>query len=341
MAKIKRGQDRETPAGYHIYRQPTPSGELLTIRRKVAMPTDVNHKSSRATMLQRQRFTNASKRWSNLPGFMKTHFSNTYGIVVQHRPHSPSTIKVLKGSQLFLSQEIHQVKYLVKHVETPVTLCVIACDDFNRAIHLPLKLRYNNISSGPWVPSAYIDIGSSYFYNFPTTYGRYYIGYSVPGWNPPQVNRIYYDELLKMTYQPYYPPLQFWEKFTWSWWWRTPWKPDPLHPGSSEKNIEALPTSHVNELWHYAIHPMKEIWGQDYYDYVAYRLRITKFDDTHFRLQLQPVQFTNDFRIQCFSSGPAEIVWTVTKDFFGRWNIDPPLTTAIVQMYPPKVTSYE
>ncbi len=341
MAKIKRGVDRETAAGYHIYRQPTPSGELLTIRRKVATPTDVDHKSSRATRLQRLRFSNASKRWARLPGIFKTSFSNTYGIVVQQKPHGLSTVKVLKGSQLFISQEIHQVKFFNEHVVTPVAACVVACDDFERAIHLPLKARYDNILYGLWVKPAYITIGNTYFYDFPTHYGLYYIGYAVPGWEPSQVHRVAYDDLLKMTYLACYPPLKFYEKFEWSWWWRTPWAPDPLHPGSTDKNIEALKTAHVSELWHYAIHPMKEIFGQDYYNHVAYKLYITKRDETHFRLQLERVNFTNDFRIECQTTEPEKVIWTVTKGLFGIWNIDPPQTTAIIQTYPPKVVSYE
>lgn len=140
MAKVKLGELRESEAGYHLYRQPSYAGDMITVRRKLAMPSDVEHKSSRATQAQRQRFARASQRWSSIPSVIRADLSKKYGLVWKHHSPGLSTTDVLTGRQLFMSQEIHDQEYHDKHAELPPYACIVLVDEAYNPLDGYLKL---------------------------------------------------------------------------------------------------------------------------------------------------------------------------------------------------------
>lgn len=96
------------------------------------MPTDVEHKSSRATQEQRQRFAEASRRWADLPDFIKREFSQKYDFVYRHHSPGLSFVDLLKGQHLFISQEIHAQEYHDSHVKIPHYVCIITRSGYGR-----------------------------------------------------------------------------------------------------------------------------------------------------------------------------------------------------------------
>lgn len=340
MARVILKQKRELPAGYHIYRQPTEGGELLTVRRKVAMPSDVQHRSSKTTQRHRRIFGAAAKRWAAIPAPVRADMSNNYGFVPIQGHFGEADYKVLKGRELFLAQEIHLQEEKALHAAIPIMVCVVATDQLGRTIGLKLMLRRGDPYTGDFLPSAYLSPGNTLFFGIPQVGEPFYIGYVIPGANPAQYVTRYYYALIAMKKQVYYPGIRQWEKFTWSWWWRGPWSPDPLYPGADVYNWEPIWTTHPAYLWHYAVHPMKEIFGQEYWEYWAYKVLVSKIDDNHHLLELQPLYLTNEFVLNVPGWSRDRAIWHVYESSPGNWVIDPPQLKCVLQLYPPEVISY-
>lgn len=186
MAKIKLGALREQEASYHLYKQPSERGEIIVVRRKLAMPSDVEHRSSRETKRQRERFGEASKRWASIPGPLKAELREKYGIVDTQTPHGLSEIKVLQGAQLFLSQEIHQQKYHQAHQEIPLYACIILVDQFLNPLDGDLTLFYQEAGMLYPIPPMKLCPANFLFVGIPRGKEAYYprgtmAGYYDPG----------------------------------------------------------------------------------------------------------------------------------------------------------------
>ena len=340
MAKVILKQKRQLDAGYHIYRQPSEAGELITVRRKIAMPSDVQHRSSKPTQRHRRIFAAATKRWAAIPAPVRAEMSNNYGFVPIQGHFGAADYKVLKGRELFIAQEMHAQETLRQHLDLPPMLCVVATDKLDRTIGLKLMIRQRNAYTGDLMPSAYLSPGNTLFFGIPITAYPYYIGYAVPGVNPPQCVTRYYYDLIAMKHQVYYPGIRQWEKFTWSWWWRGPWSPDPLYPGADVYNWDPIWTTHPAHLWYYAVYPMKKIFGQEYWGYQAYRILVSKIDDKTHLLELQPLYLTNEFVINFPGWSRDKYIWHAWESSPGNWTIDPPQLKCVIQIYPQEIIGY-
>lgn len=206
MAKVLLKQKRELEAGYHVYTLPTPSGDLVTVRRKVGMPTDVEHSSSTATRRQRDRFGAASKRWSAIQSPIRAQMSSNYGWTYSQTPHGKSEPKLLQGRQLFISQDIHQQEYHQQHAEIPFHCCIILCaeDDTPLAGQLTLSGKYQEQTTP--IPSKRLSPANFLFHPFPPIDFEFYLPYGIaPGYHDPGIPPLTKTELPSYHYHHMLP----------------------------------------------------------------------------------------------------------------------------------------
>ncbi len=133
MATVKIKQIRDQNAQYGLYRTGVGGDEPIIIRRKIGEPTDYEHKKSRTLQQQRQRLGVASKHWHSLTASQKALWRRTLGY--GYRSASPQQETLLKGRQLFISQELYSLFATGIQLQIPYQLCILLCD----AQHTPLS----------------------------------------------------------------------------------------------------------------------------------------------------------------------------------------------------------
>jgi len=321
MAKVILKAKRDIEAGYHIYRQPSPAGELTTVRRKVAMPSDVEHSSSRATKRQRQTFSAASKRWAAIPSVIKAELRQKYGIVETQSPHGTSQTKVLWGAQLFTSQEIHGQKYHHQHQGLPPYVCMVLTDEHNTVLDLPGYLEY-----GPWLfdwtacKSYYLSAGNTLFYPIPRA-RHYKIGCSKTGAPTRQIFLHDRPELLELRAKTVYPHLHQWCSYA------------PLcytRPPSPNWKLQA--GSDTTLFWRYQVHqPTEEVaypTTDKYYPEVAYTLMWKKLTTTEFTVTIMLGSLRRPDRLTLGNRYYQKILWTITPE----GTLDPPSPIARINI---------
>ena len=330
MAKVKLKELRELEAGYHIYRQPSPAGEMIIVRRKVATPTDVEHRSSKATQAQRQRFARASKKWASLPPVVRADLRQNYGIVDVQTPHGLSTIDVLQGSHLFISQEIHQQKYHQEHVQVPMWLCVQTVDPKGRVIDVPLSLWNYYVPGCRPAPAYYISPGNTFFYPVPESDQLYDTGQNRFGLLWRGGNHWYLDQLKAGVRQIWCPHI----------------REDGAGPYSR-------PTNPTEENWYYftaatpqnlAITEVHEHDGSGFYNFFPWpmaRFTVDLIDDRHVKVTIDPLLFYWDNVFSWGLGGTPPLYWTVHVTAPGQWTLDPPQKTMIFDYIDKVVTGYQ
>jgi hypothetical protein len=330
MAKVLLDKKRELEAGYHIYTLATPSGDLLTLRRKVAMPTDVQHSSSSPTRRQRHRFGAASKRWSRLPSVVKLDLANKYGFVDQRHSPTKSVPTVLQGRQLFIAQEIHQEQYHQEHADIPLWVCIQTIDDTGRIIDAPLSLvpRFNGF--GKSCPSYYLSPGNTLFYSVPESDKQYNVGSPLFAiiWRYPNNHTL--QELQKGLKQV--------------------WCPRIFEDGQGPYS---QPTSAEEQNWQYFPAPTPQILcivdvhehdGTGWYNFFPYPMAtfyVRRLQDPYIYIDIIPNYFNWD---NCFSYNQAcqpPVFWQVHVTAPGQWTLDPPQQSLIFDWQQEKIVRYE
>lgn len=313
MAKTIIHEKRELEAGYHIYQQPTEGGEMVIVRRKVAMPTDVEHRSSKETRRQRERFTQASKAWAKIPSIVKADMQDNYGIVDVQKPHGKSDIEVLQGRQLFIAQEIHQEKYHQEHQELPPYVCIVLRDERGNTIYLLGYLAYGpDLWHLTYCNSYYLSLGNTLFYPIPFAW-YYLIGCSQSGGFTRQIFSHNRNEILEVRYKTVYPYLYQWCSYV------------PLcytYPPSPNWKLSPYPI--LPALWRYEVHqPTEEVAypsTDKYFPETAYTLTWEKINQTELRLTILLGSLRRPDRLTLGPRYNEDIVWTITPEGI----LDPP-----------------
>lgn len=184
MARVTIGTKRPQASNTGIYSQSLKSGDVITCRRKILTPADVIHPGSKATALQRQRFTRAVQRYSQLPRPNKQRLKNEYQFISYQPPHGRSDTKLLSGKSLAISLDIHDLATKGTVHPIPTDLCMIVTD----AAGDPLEVKRIFLSSS-WLHGfiAYFEhLGNANYLleAVNTTATSYVITTNLSGWWP-------------------------------------------------------------------------------------------------------------------------------------------------------------
>lgn len=300
------------------------------MRRKVAMPSDVEHRSSRATKRQRETFGSASKRWASLPGPVKADLRKKYGLVDVQTPHGLSDIKVLQGDQLFISQEIHGQKYHDEHQKIPFYLCFILTDELGSPLDLQAHLQPCYLGHWRDCPGYYLCTGNTLFYPVPKDADPYKLGYATMGTFGKQIFTYHFPELIKVQYRSVVPYIcahygQFFIVST------SPpsfdWKPFKS-PGPPY-------------LWAYHVHqPTGEAWGECF-PWTAFTLTWKKITPDIFSITIFLGDLVRDDVVRLTTFGLPPNIWTITGGGSGAYHTNPPQHTCRYRIAPWEIIGYE
>jgi len=142
MVKVDLGQLRDQESHYGLYKQPSPTGDLIVVRRKVASPLDYMHSSSQKVKRQRENFALASRHYAGLTRLQRRRLKNELAEVEYVMRYASPHIKVLGGRQLFLSQDIHQLNTKQELLKVPGDFCIRLVDENFDPLEGDIILRY-------------------------------------------------------------------------------------------------------------------------------------------------------------------------------------------------------
>jgi len=330
MAKVTLGQKREIEGGYHIYRQPSQAGDLITVRRKVAMPSDVQHSSSKPTQRHRQIFSRASKRWAAIPAPVRADLQHNYGYVpVQGHPAAVD-YKVLKGRELFLSQEMHGLEYLDTHLELPLYLCFILTDECNTTLDLQAHLMTGDYAHWEECRGYYLCPGNTLFYPVPREEPLYLLGYATAGYFGKQIFTYYYSDILKLRRQTVMPYIgcQLSGRDKDSYW-----------PPSG--GFEPLPSPGAPYLWQYNIHQRNLETAGEFLPQTAFQLLWRKILPNVFSLTITLDYLVRNDKIWLGHYPWFPLIWEITNEGTGIYHTNPPLHTCVYHVDPWGILHYE
>lgn len=318
MAKTIIHQKRELAAGYHIYQQHSQAGKMVIVRRKVAMPTDVEHRSSKETRRQRERFAQASKRWAQIPSIVKADMQESYGIVDVQTPHGKSDIEVLQGRQLFIAEEIHQEKWHQEHVLLPWWVCIVTTDKLGRIIDVPLELGGKNGGAYTFYPHFYLSSGNTFFFPLETGHKFYQVCYAKIGWIG-QIAFIYSeDEIKELRYQVVHPNITVAH---------AEYHGIESHP--YQDNWQAVVPPEETDLAKYNVHQLISWWPLIYHPDPAISLIWRKVAPGTHSLTIGMLNLRYPMKIILSHEVYESTLWTITKDLFGFFHLNPPWRTCV------------
>lgn len=330
MAKVTLKQTREIEGGYHIYRQPSEAGDLITVRRKVATPSDVQHNSSKATQRHRQILSRASKRWAKIPPPIKALMSNNYAWVPTQGHFAEADYKVLTGMQLFVAQEMHKLEYHDGHIQVAEIVCAQAVDPTGRVNDVPLVLS-NTLCPGcnPCI-IRYLCPGNILFYPVQDVAQKFTLDTGVYVMHALKEHRYYYQELKAGVQQTHYPQI---------WLCNTAW---PLsRTRAYDANWEYSPAAAPQNLWIATAHEPVGYYPEPYYPEPAAHFVIDKIDDSTIKVRIAPMYFHRDcFFGQSFYIGQNPF-WQIHVTAPGEWTIEPDQYTMIYDWTEGKIIRYE
>jgi len=319
MAKVKLKELRELEAGYHLYRQPSPAGEMIIVRRKVAMPTDVQHRSSNATQAQRQRFAAASKKWASLPPLVKADLRQNYGIVDVQTPHGLSTIDVLQGSQLFISQEIHQEKYHQEHVQVPWYLCHVATNQCGEVLPLELELLFRFVGSYSPAIRHYLGNGNNFFYPVPRGAPDYLSDVVDVGIFPFHAWDMTEEEANALRYVPSIPLVCI-----------TGANLRGGHPNTWSDNWKSLCPCRPSYYWQYNAYQFTTATSSILRTTPSFRLQFDDYGPDAWRAYISPVDPIPPLQVRRSSGFNQTIMWSFVTDPVLGWRLEPPQYSCIL-----------
>ncbi len=165
MARVELGRLREQSRHYGLYKQASPTGDLIVVRRKVGEPVDYQHNSSRAVKRQRQVFAQASQHYSHLTRRQRQELKYQAEEVEYVRGHGKTDLKLLQGRPLFLSKDIHSLLTTGDYLPIPGEICVVLADqNYNPIPGYWLRLYYS-IDGAPYLTPVEIS-PSNYLFSY-------------------------------------------------------------------------------------------------------------------------------------------------------------------------------
>jgi len=294
------------------------------------MPSDVEHKSSRATKRQRERFGQASKTWASIPGPIKADLRQKYGFVDAQTPHGLSQVKVLQGAQLFTSQETHLQKYHQAHQEIPFYLCFILTDELRTPLDLQAHLKAYYLYFEKFCQGYYLCTGNTLFYPVPKDAYRYILGYTTMGTFGSQIFMYPFPELIKVEYRCVYPNV-------------SAHYGAPLitrtHPPAFD--WEAIKSPGPPYLWAYHVHQPTGVEWNECYPWTAFTLTWRKITADTFSMPISLGYLVRDDVVLLRPPPAFPHVWEIIGDGAGNYHTNPPQHTCRYRIAPWEILSYE
>ncbi|MBA7588115.1 hypothetical protein ES708_30165 [subsurface metagenome] len=106
------------------------------------------HSQSKAVKRQREIFSQASQHYSHLTPPQKAQVRLQMAEVEVIKSHGKTDIKLLKGRQLFLARDIHELRTKQRQLPTPLQICIILVDQDSNPLEGNLLLLY--LKNGEW-----------------------------------------------------------------------------------------------------------------------------------------------------------------------------------------------
>lgn len=184
MAVVERGEPRIAPKHFGLYRTSAGGDEQVIVRRKVGEPTDYMHLNSRAVLDQRNRLSFASRHWSNLKPSQKAAWR--YKMAWVSKTGSPSQEVLLKGRELFISQDIHDQISTQEQVPMAFDICIILCNQFYEPLSGQLHLIYTEGGDEKSAPGMELATGNWLFPNVPPKCHPYRVWGEAEGYFDPE-----------------------------------------------------------------------------------------------------------------------------------------------------------
>ncbi|GAH22321.1 unnamed protein product [marine sediment metagenome] len=238
MAKVEIREYREQYAHFGFYKQGAGGDVILLIRRKVGDPTDYMHDHSKAVQRQREIFTQASQHYAHLTPTQKADWRRQIRWVSRIKPGSKSEEVILKGRQLFISEDIHELATKQKQLVLPLEICIMLVDDALNPLEGELWL-YCTVT-GEWfdLPKEEIAKGCWLFTKVPPGYPPYRVyGEALEYLDPllPEHQAMSEDEMKAYHYHvllpgvpPYHLPYTRYNYSSWAWYISHRFKPTEL-----------------------------------------------------------------------------------------------------------------
>jgi len=174
MARVELGRLREQSRHYGLYKQASPTGDLIVVRRKVGEPVDYQHDSSRAVKRQREAFTQASVHYSHLTSRQRQELKTHAEEVEYVRGHGKTDVKLLQGRALFISKDIHSLITTADYLPIPGEICIVLADEFRSPIPGRLLLYYHIDSETKLIGAVEIAPSNKLFSDVPPKMSAYY-----------------------------------------------------------------------------------------------------------------------------------------------------------------------
>jgi hypothetical protein len=197
MATVKRGQLRIAPKHFGLYRTSAGGDEQLIVRRKVGTPVDYMHLNSRLVRDQRRRLSLASIHYSHLKPSQKAFWRTQMRYV--ERVGSPSREVLLKGRQLFISEDIHQLTTTQTELKIAFDICIILCNKYYEPLSGQLHLVYTEEGDEKEAPGTEVSMGNWLFPNVPAGCYPYRVEGEAEGYYDPKLpeNQVMTEYALK------------------------------------------------------------------------------------------------------------------------------------------------
>jgi len=184
MAKVTLGKQRPQTSNSGLFKQTLPSGDTIVVRRKLFSPSDSLHPGSKATALQRSRFTRASQSYSHLPRTTKQRLKQEYAFVDYQTPHGRTDTKLLYGKSLAISQDIHSLLVTGIVKTRPTDLCVISQDAAGTGLEVQVLHLVAGVFSGKSWDAEHLGEANYLFTAVDTDRDLYTLWYTADGWRP-------------------------------------------------------------------------------------------------------------------------------------------------------------
>ena len=190
MARVIIIAPREQEAHFGLYRTSAGGDEGIFVRRKVGEPTDYIHGYSRKLKRQREMLAVASRHWSHLTPGQKADWRQQIRWVSRIPPGSKSEEVILKGRQLFISEEIHSLATTQKQLLVPYEFCIMLVDEDYNALDGDLKLSYKEAEEWLLCKKEQIDPGSWLFSKVPAEKEAYRPYGEAEGYIDPELEEL-------------------------------------------------------------------------------------------------------------------------------------------------------
>ncbi|MBA7586597.1 hypothetical protein ES708_28599 [subsurface metagenome] len=186
MARVEIKEFRPQHAHFGFYRTSAGGDQDIFIRRKVGEPTDYMHSKSVRVKDQRNRLATASRHYASLTPVQKARLRPQMRFVSRVGSGSVSEEVLLQGRQLFISEDIRELKTKQKLLSPLFEVCIVLCDMEYTALSGKLWLYY--WIAGEWreIPGQELAIGNWLFSRVPPGQAAYRVYGEADGFFDPE-----------------------------------------------------------------------------------------------------------------------------------------------------------